>query len=384
MLNLSIPQPNMTGLFTSPSGASGSANSAYSGYTRGRELAGNARKDVLRRKLGELVQRHDITTPQGKLALVKELSESGLGEEVMQLQKDFHSQAGQVLDTPQGYQIADPSYGRAHPMEESPTKDLSLRDLVRGNSGREGGALKDLVQGEPPTEIPGWAAPAPQPQGLPPVGKPPSKIPGGSRKLPSQGLPSYQSQKQIDEQELKEGFVVWRDHIAKPFGEARGYNFSTGDINRLRGTLPKELEGSPLVDKFFQSIKPTPLNGSPSGDDFNTSGVSRNIEDIDREISQFTQDLSALEGQKPEGYDYLGQKRWADNQTRIQRRLNQLNTERRRYQSKVDPARIPAPGAKGSGKRKLTDPAEARKYLERAGGDKNKARELARKEGWTF
>lgn len=377
MFNLNIPQASTAGLFNAPySGPGDTADAIRQGFDRGTKRAEAYRAEEVKQKVRELVKKHDITTPQGKLALVRELSESGLAEEVQKFNQDFQSRAGQVLDTPDGYQVADPAYGRAHPME--------------GGAGLSGGSAKPGAGAIEP-QYPGGAAPG----GAPETGNAPSGLgfPGGWDKpaapQPGQGMPSHQSQKRIDETELREGFSAWRDHIAKPFGEARQFKFSAGDKNRLRSTLPKELEGHAIVEDYFRTLEsePAPRAGARGGSGLDSSGVSKNLEDVDAEIASLTSEMETAEQNKPARGDFSGQKQWHQNRFQARKRLDQLKSERRRWQSrggsKSGSAREGAPVAvKPRGK--LTDPNKAREYLGKAGGDPEKARALARKDGWAF
>jgi hypothetical protein len=334
---LMIPRPNLAELFQ-PSDPMSSRNAVMQGVQDGQTLAAMHRQNRLRNALRELVQQHDITTPEGKRALVQALSQSGLGEEALGLHQEIGG-SNQTLNTPQGYQNYNPAYNTA-----SPVPNGLLGNAPPPSAGQAGGA----------------------PGGIPPP-SPAGGLMGGAMQSP-------ESAKGISEQELNLGFNLWHDHIAKPFAEARGYKFSKGDINRLRMTLPKELEGAKITSDFFRTLKPEPppppkpKTGNHS--EFDSTGIARNLSDIDSEIAQTESDLQAAQNQGA-GPDQ-GKKSFD-----LRKHLGRLKEERRRYQSRAPAAR----GARTS-KGKLTDPNTAKRYLEQAGNDPNKARELAKKDGW--
>lgn len=335
---LTIPRPNLADLFQPPDPMS-SRNAVMQGVQDGQTLAGIHRTKRLRKALRELMQKHDITTPEGKRALVQDLSESGLGDDALGLHQEIGG-SNQTLNTPQGYQNYNPAYNTA-----SPVPNGLLSDMPPPSAGQAGGA-------------PG-AMPSPSPAG---------GLLGGT-------MQSLSSAKGISEQELNLGFNVWHDHIAKPFAEARGYKFSKGDINRLRMTLPKELEGAKITNDFFRTLKPEPEAPKPkpktgNHSEFDSTGIARNLSDIDSEIAQTETDLKDAQTTGA-GLDQ-GKKSFD-----LRKRLSRLKEERRRYQSRA-PAGAVAKPSKG----KLTDPNMAKRYLERAGNDPDKARELAKKDGW--
>jgi hypothetical protein len=308
---LLVPHPNLSDLFQPPD-PMGTRNAVMQGLQDGQTLAATFRRNKIQKSLQDMMQRHDITTPDGKRALVQELSDSGLGDEALELNKEFGGQ-NEVRDSIQGLQNVNPAYNTVEPL-----KGLLGQPLQSPNSAK-------VID------------------------------------------------KSVGDDELKLGFNMWHDSIAQPFAEARGYKFSKGDLNRLRMTLPQQLQGSKIAEDFFRSLKPEPDSATPkpkgSGNyGFNPGGIARNLQDIDSDITKTEATLKDVQSQGPT----LDQ---AKQVFTLQKQLNRLKVERRKYQSR-------APAGSAPSKGKLNDPNLAQRYLDQAGGDKDKARALAKADGW--
>jgi len=194
------------------------------------------------------------------------------------------------------------------------------------------------------------------------------------------------TEKTTKEKTLSESFSNWQKD-ADRFLRERANVLTDDDANLLAQSMPAEISDYGPAKSYFQrlQIRTHRPPGSPASSGrspaYNPAGVWQNIEEIDRAIAGKTTALEALTAAPPpqSQIDPAPYTNWSRQVAAAQAEIARLGQERRRYQSRVKPSR-PTPTTQP---RPLTQ-AKAQEYLKRTGGDKDKARKLAKQEGWTF
>ena len=138
-----------------------------------------------------------------------------------------------------------------------------------------------------------------------------------------------------------------------------------------------------LDDARFEEARenrPPPKAGGRSSQ-YDPEGLARNIEDLDGMIAETDRQFQELQASAPpnDAANFAQYRAWQNQVGRLQKQFAMLKRDRMRYQ-----ARTPPKGPSPRPEPKSLSSEKAREDLQRAGGDKDRARQMARTDGWAF